>query len=286
MLDQEILLQTIEGIGLEHMDIDIDVSHVLLDDYPNAHFEFALLLVQGYYERYREQLGDNPPKAYLLRSLDYSKFYAVQRVTKDFHNLVDRTITYLLDDADRTGWFRSDYFGHDSLIELLASIADEHTNTNEFYDWDFIVTKLLPMARTAGVDPTSVMSASVQVRKMRSAVPAGRMIAEQLEKGVIDHKVAEESVRWLFGVVSNPRISARAAQAEFDKFRGKKLQRLDPLQARRVFLPGGKSWIIVNCDNQTEEITIERALGKLVDMHMSDMTEIARSLAEMLKGNR
>lgn len=286
MLTQQQLEIAVNEITLTHMQMKVDWQKVVLEDYPGAERDFALGLVQGYFFQYKRLLGEDSVRVDLLeKALRYSKFNAVRRITTEFHDLVDRTVTFLLDEAERTRWFSNDDFGHDSLEELLASIVDaQEEGTSSYYDWSFIASKVLPLARSMNIDLSTIMSASLQTRKLRSFVPAARVTLRQLEEGLIDEDQAKEAFTWGFGIVADSKISNSNAVEQFNVYRGKTVTILDPVITYKVFLPGGYEWLIVAAKSNSEVRAAEMALGKLVDIHLMDLGELASLLTRKIRG--
>lgn len=287
MLSQETLESVMEEITLAHMEIPVDRNALLLYDYPGAEREFALAIVQGYYSRFLEDLGKEATNHYYMeKALRHSKYLAVKRVTTELHDLVDRTGTFLLDEAARTRWFSHDDFaGWDTVEDLLASMADAtEEGSSTYYDMSFIAEKLLPVARTMGIDPGNIINASLQTRKLRAMVPAARMTLNQLESELITPGEAREAISWMFEVVANPRISKSTAQEQFDVYRGKRVQQLEKIPSFKVHMPGGAVWFVVPTHSGPEMRTIEMALGKTVDARLMDLGELSSLLRRKLRG--
>lgn len=263
----------VSALTLRHMDMKIDIENLLLDDYDTAHIDLAILLTQGYYKRTIKLLGDDAGKKQLNnRALYTAKWFAINRLTTQFKGLIDRTTLFMLADAEESGWYRTDWFGYDDLLGLLSSIADAtEEKASEYYDWNFIVGNLLPACQGFGIAPEQLMSASCNIKKLRGIVPAARELLDKNGNGTITDKKAREDIQWMLELASDIDVSYTVMRESIDTYRGKEINRIDPVAGERYILPQGKTLFVIEASSPVEERTIERALVNRVDFKTEDL---------------
>lgn len=281
-LTNDELIQEVRQIGMEHMDLDIDIRDALLDGEPGAEKRLAIYLVQGYYNRYKEKLGtDTKKQDYLNHALTLSKFNMIQVLTKDLHGLIDRATIFAMNDATETGWFHDLEFS--SLTDMLAAIYDgTEEDTSAYYDWKFISEHMVPIAQKLGVDIDKLTGASLQTKKIRGAVPTARMILEKLKTETIDETRAAEEFDWMFGEIANPNVSYIEMKDKLDNFRGISAKIKTPLRGEIFVVPNG-TWMLVKTNEVKEVAMIQQALKNRVDFSITDIAILFEEINKMLK---
>jgi hypothetical protein len=285
-VDVEVLKNHVDEVTLIDMAAKINTTHVLLDDYPQVHIDLSIKIVQGYYGRIIKDLGDDAArKEHKQRALDTAKWFAINRLTTQFHDIIDRSTFYMLTEAEQTGWYRSDWFGHDELKELLASIYDatEH-GSSTWYDWRFIVEQLVPAAERFGIPPGDLMSASVQIRKIRSIVPDARNLLERHANDVVSDEEAEAGLRFMLDLAKDPKISNSLLREKIAKWQGRSFNRPDPINSHKFMIPSGHTWFIIETSSAVEESMIEQALRNRANFKLTDLGWMVDKVRRMVKG--
>ena len=249
----------IEQITLSHMNEPIDMKERLMNHTGGNEQYLALWLVQEYFNIIDKELGKDADPRLRRRALDQSKYLAIQRLP-DLAIEIEAGHIFLLDEAERTGWFHSDFFGWDTLEEMLASQIDPDSMVkSEVSDRLFVVKTLLPAARSFGMKPNKLLAATCQVKKLRRSVPTARQILEELEMGDKKPKEAEKEIKQLIEWVAD----ARTTYTQFETNIGKR----EPPEAYRsinvfeVSLPGGEIWMVIPIKTETDKRIIDRMLN-------------------------
>lgn len=281
-MDTTTLIQEVDNITLAHMGMEIDIDELLLEDYMGAERHLAVALVQGYYKRYLVTLGKDANTSLKQRALVNSKWQATTRLTQELPGLVERATVFVLDEAERTGWYRDLEF--DSLQELLASIYDDtEERSSAHYDFRFIVETLLPAAKSFGIDTAYLMGASVQTKKLRGTVPHARNLLEQNKTGKLSDQDVTKALNWMFGIVSDPKVSYTEMKEQFNVFEGKVISRDDPLTGYKMIVTGGQMWYVVVVDEDRKGSMLEQALRNRVDFELTGMDFLLHSVTAMFK---
>lgn len=272
------LEQVLEVIKISHMAIDIDVNSLLMDESHQSHVEFAVYLVQQFYKRFLIQYGEDKKMhakskhEFELRCLDLAKWSATQRLP-GLESLSQRALVFLLDEAERTGWYHS--MEYDTIEEYLASMLDaQDEDKGAFYELTFVTKTLLPAARRFQIDPGLLLGATLSARKFRASVPAAREILERQGAGIFTTEQAQESLKWLLTEAADPSVTSSQFREDVDAFRGKVVERMEPLQAEKFFLRGDETWIVVKCQTDAHTRAIEQALGKLATIEMHSLDDL------------
>jgi len=281
-LRNDVIEQEVRMIEMSHMELQIDIQDDLLDGQPGAEKRLAIYLVQGYFNRYKEKLGNDTSKpAYLNHALTLAKFRAVQALTKDLHDLIDRATIFAMNDATESGWFHDLEFN--SLTDMLAAIYDgTEEDTSAYYDWKFISEHMIPIAQKLGVDIDKLTGASLQTKKIRGAVPTARMIIEKLKTEEIDEVRAADEMSWMFGQIADPAVSYIEMRNNLNKFRGISTEIKPPLRGEIFIVPGG-TWMLIKANEVKDVSMIEQALKNRVDFSLTDIVVLFEEINKMLK---
>lgn len=285
MVDVEAVKSHVAELTLMDMKAKINTTHVLLDDYPHVHMDLSVRIVQGYYNRIVKDLGEDAEDVRLLqRALDHAKWFAINRLTTQFHDIIDRSTFYMLTEAEQTGWYRSDWFGHDDLQELLASIYDAaEEGSSSWYDWRFIVEQLVPACNRFGIPPGDLMSASCQIRKIRSMVKDARTILERHANKVITDEEAEAGLKFMLDLAKDPKISISKMREAVDRWQGRSIERPEPIEAHKFMIPGGNTWFVIETNSAIEETMVEQALRNRVDFKFAQLGVIVDKVRDLVK---
>jgi hypothetical protein len=248
----------IEQITLAHMNMNIDVSTIIMEHKQGNEQVFAIWMVQLYYSNMLEALGEDATPYNKKRALDHAKFFTLQRLP-DLKSMTEASFYFLLDEANKTGWFHEDHIGYDSLDELIANIVDsESMSKGEVSNWNFIANEMIPMAKHFGVTPDKLFSASCQIKKLRGSVPVCRQIKYELEMGDKTEAQAGKEFKAVIEWLADPKVT----YTQFEILAGKQ----DPPEAKRavsmyeVSIPGGTTWIVIPVETETDQRIIERML--------------------------
>lgn len=285
-VDVEAVKSHVDELTLMDMAAKINTTHVLLDDYPQVHIELSIRIVQGYYRRIIKDLGEDAAhQEHKKRALDTAKWFAINRLTTQFHDIIDRSTFYMLTEAEQTGWYRSDWFGHDELQELLASIYDAtEEGSSTWYDWRFIVEQLVPACERFGIPPGDLMSASCQIRKIRSMVKDARTILERHANKVITDEEAEAGLKFMLDLAKDPKVSISRMREAVDKWQGRSIDRPEAIDSKKFMIPGGNTWYIIETTSAVEERMIEQALRNRADFKLTDLGWMVERVRKMVKG--
>ena len=273
----------IEQITLHHMNMAIDIDELLMNRRPGDEQLLAIYIIQRFYNNIVTKLGDDATSYYKRRALDHAKLFAIQRLP-DVKATADASFIYLIDEANRTGWFHSDHIGYDSIDELLASIVDsESTSESELSDWRFIAKQLLPAAKKFGISSDDLLAATCQVKKLRGAVPVWRQILGELETGDKEVDEAEEELKAIVGWVADPKITFQ----QFEIFAGKR-ESPDMLRAITVYdvsLPGGDTWMVIPVSTETDKRIVEKQLNHRMRKRPRAMPWLLNEIRKYLPGD-
>jgi hypothetical protein len=285
-VDVEAVKTHVDELTLMDMDAKINTTHILLDDYAQVHIDLSIRIVQGYYRRIIKDLGeDSVHQEHKKRALDTAKWFAINRLTTQFHDIIDRSTFYMLTEAEQTGWYRSDWFGHDELQELLASIYEAtEEGTSPWYDWRFIVEQLVPAAEKFGIPPGDLMSASCQIRKIRGMVPEARNLLERHANEAITDEDAEAGLRFMLNLAKDPKVSISQMRDKVNVWQGRSIERPDPIESKKFMVPGGNTWFIIETNSAIEERMIEQALRNRATFRLTDLGWMVERVRKMVKG--
>lgn len=280
----------IHKITLKHMTLEIDPTRFLREDYPEAHIDLAIFLVQQYYVQIMA-VTDVHAKDRQQNSLDKAKWFAAKRLTQDLHALVDRSTTFILDEAERTRWFSSKIFNYDTLTQLLASMYDmedpKHIGSSTWYDWRTVIQTMLPLARRFNIDTGELMASSMQVKKLRAACPIFTHLQEKLDAGVITPEVAAELMTEVIHEVADPRVSGAMIDRKSDEIRGKVIKSPEALSGFIYITPDGGEWLVIPTDGDpVKRRTVQLGLNNRVNFEMKSLSELLSAVAEMIKSER
>ncbi len=286
MVDVEAVKSHVDELTLLDMTATINTTRVLLDDYPSVHTDLSIRIVQGYYRRIMKDLGeDGAHQEHKKRALDTAKWFAINRLTTQFHDIIDRSTFYMLTEAEQTGWYRSDWFGHDELQELLASIYDAtEEKSSAWYDWRFIVEQLVPACERFGIPPGDLMSASCQIRKIRSMVKDARIILERHANKAITDEEAEAGLKFMLDLAKNPKVSISHMREKVDAWQGRSIERPEPIDSKKFMIPGGNTWFVIETNSAIEERMIEMALKNRASFKLTDLGWVVEEIRKMMKG--
>lgn len=281
-MNTEQIVKEVKSITLAHMEMDIDTEKLFLDDYPGAERHLAVYLVQGYYRRYLNGLGDNPKQVYLNKALTHSKWFTINRLTQELPGLIERTTVFMLDEAEREGWFAD--MEYENVSELLASMYDDsEASASEHSDYSFIVNTLIPTARSFNIDTDKVMGASVQTKKLRGMVPHVRELLHRQETSLISAEETAATLKWMFSQVADTDISYLQMKDAFNEWHGKTKEMDKPLLGYQMIVSGEETWMLVPVHSEKERAMVEQALRNRVDFRLTGMDTALKMITDLFK---
>lgn len=288
MKDIAALKEQIESLELHHMEIPIDQEKLLLDDYPEAHVHLSVAITQGFFRRIKEDLPSHDHK-FLERALAHAKWFAINRLASEMHDLIDRSVLFMLTEAENTGWYRKEeWLGYQDLSELLSSTFEQtEEETSSWYDWKFIVEQLVPAADKFGISPGDIMSASYQVKKLRGMVTTARSLLSKHEANRIDTKDAEAGLAWMLDLVKDPQVSYSSMKDRLNRYEGKIIAgRPEPINAHKFMTPDNKIYYTIEVTDRVTERMIEQALKNRVTFTLTSLGDLFDKVGGMIKSNR
>lgn len=265
-------------IDLSEMEREIDSQVLLSEEYKGNEKDMAAVLTQIYYNKLMgvvQRDGHEATNLVRTKILVNAKWLATKRLTQEFPGLVDRASMFILDDAQRNGWHHA--LEYDTVEELLASMYDaSEPGTSTHRDYRFIVEDLLPAARSMNVNTSALIQNAVQVKKLRGATPAFRLLLQKHKEKEISDKETKETLKWLFDLVGNEE-EYEAVKPKIDQWRGKVVAEAKPILGGK-FEAGEKTIYLIIADNRLERTTVENVTRNIVDYDLSikDFEEIAR----------
>lgn len=277
-----VIIGEVEGIELSHvLSCNVNVDRLLLEDYPGAERDLALLLVTKFYQlNFASKFKPTDGVALRERALSYSKWYTIRRLN-ELTGLVERATLYSMDEANQTGWFHD--MEYDSLEDMLSSIYEEHEGQSEAYDWKFIVEQLVPAAKEAGIPSGTLMMASLSVKKLRMVVPAARELFKKAEEGIVTEEESKETLfHWLEQIASRD-VTASTFREETDKWRNRSSESTKPLHGYQFMMPDGDWWVVSIAPDNAKLATVQQALRNRVEIQTTDLGFLLKTINEMLK---
>lgn len=272
----------IENISLGEMQLEIDDDALLTENIPNRSYLMAVRVVQKFFRAVMSTIGDTDKPLLQKRALDTAKYMAIQ-VMPELANTVEAALGILICEAQATGWHTSDWFGYDSIADLLSNTWEEaEEGSSRKSDYTFIVTQLIPAAKAMQIEPALLLAATTQAKKLRNSVP----IARQILQSDLPETAKENSLRWLVGLVADPNISVRQMAKQIEESRGTHTPAPQPLAAKKYLVPGNKTWIVIECQTPVEERFVELALHNKVIIEFTDLAELFERVSKMLKGKQ
>lgn len=272
---------TLSQITLNHMSMEIDIASILKEHHPKAAEYIAIYIVQQFYNQITSKLGEEADKRLFRRALDHAKFYTLQRLP-ELKSETEAALYFLLDEAERTGWFHSDFIGFDSLEELvLAAVDPESTPKSEVSDWNFIAKETIPAARSFGMDADTLFAANLQVKKLRGSVPIQRQILNELAMGDKTEEEARAEFRQVIEWVADPNIT----YTQFETNVGKRepAERLRAINVYDVAIPGGESWIVIPVETETEKRIVERMLNGRMNKKLRPLPWLVEKIQGLIR---
>lgn len=257
-------------LSVEHAEVSID--RIITEDGPRAHIDFAIVLVRAFYNKWIKTIegyGDKAiPAAMRERCLLYAKVDAHQWLFTQGHELVDRATAFLMDEANRTGWFREDYFSWDRLEDMVASMVDQTTEgSGPWWQWLTFQNKIIPAARANGIEPGKLYSSAMQIRKARQLAPAWNELEARMKGGVITEEEGAETLRWMLGLAANRDVNSTQMETQVNEWRGKVAEIPAPIRGMLVLLPKlNKRIFVIETDNPVIEKLITNALRNKVEL--------------------
>lgn len=288
MTDVEALRKQIENLELKHMEFEVDKDRLLLDDYPEAHIHLSIAITQGFYERIKEDLPSEDFK-HLERALAHAKWFAINRLATEMGDLIDRSVVYMLSEAEETGWYRkSEWLGYNDLSDFLGSFVEQaEEESSKWYDWKFIVEQLLPAANKFGISPGDIMSASYQIKKIRGMVTTARRLLAQHEANRISDKKAEAGLAWMIDMVRDTRVSYKQMKDKLNRYEGKVITgRPDPIQGYKFMTPDNRIFYAIRVETRIQERMVEMALKNRVKFPLTDLGVLFDIVNRMIKSKR
>jgi hypothetical protein len=256
-------------------------NRCLTETYPGADRELALGVVQGFYRKF--ELPEGTSLSVCRMALSRAKFMAIQRLEDGLPALVEAATVYLMDEAERTGWYHD--LEYDNLQELFAGMADAaEEGTGAWYDYHNIVKNILPAARKAEIDPHDLLLGSTQVRKLRGSVTLFNTLTEMMRNERITTTEGEETLREIVKDVADTSLSYPEMKEKWDTWRGKKIERPEPLPGFWIYLPGGGAWGIVITQGKSKEMAVvENGLRNLVNFKLTGLDFLINTVRGFFK---
>ncbi len=280
------LKNEVQTIQLSDMDRKVDLERAITEGYPGAERDIAIVVVQKYFDKFRKKLPEYTRNADNLykRALANSKYFAINYITQELPDLVERSISFLLLEAEQTGWYRQ--LEYDNLTDLMSNIYEtkKKKGTSEWYDWRFLVEKLFPVAKKLEIDIEDLIGASVQHRKLRDAVPAARTIVDKYENQVFTPEKAADDLKWLMGIVADPSKSADQALIDFDTYRGKVYTLPEVIDGQMFLMPENRTILVIDVTGK-ETSLVTQALQGRVNFMPSDPKYLFNRITELLGMN-
>lgn len=279
----------IDNITLLHMGIEIDLNRLLTEDYPNAHIDFAILLIQKNYFRYIKEIekvsnGSSIPQYLKERAFLYSKLSATNWLVRHSKELMERSTAFLLEEAERTGWYRTDYFGYDTLLDFLASLSDaQEEGTSNAYYWNAFVTKVVPAAEKADIAPGQLLASSAQARKMHWLVTVYNNIERYMKTGAMTADQGEKEFVKFVEMAASSKVTSLEFEDNVEKWRGRKTKTPEPIVGYNCILgQDGKGLIIIETGNGVDSSMVTNSLRNKVVLETVGVKKIIKLLTELL----
>lgn len=282
-IEREKIAQGIDKITLNDIKLkEYDLEKILMEGYEGAERDFACYLIQRYYNKRLESWEGEPTRAHEERILVESKWWTLNNLNTQLPSLIERTNLYMLIEADQTGWYRQ--MEYSDLQDLLSSMMDDtDPQSSERYDWQFIVEKLVPAARSFGIEPSKLANAAHQVSKIRASVPVARSILEKHKNGELTDKQARNDLKWVIENIANPAITLPKLKPELDKYRGIVPDSEVSIEGH-IYMTGDQSAVIlISLKSQLELRIVEQRLKKRVDFKVADYKQFAQKALELLQ---
>jgi hypothetical protein len=273
----------LEWITVEHMDKEIDIKQIIINDHGNQEGELCIFLTQAYYTHIIEENAGKGAKLNREgqeRALSLAKWQTTRRVSSEsdgLAGLVERAKFFMLNDAENTGWHHS--LEYDDVSDLLASILEGKEGMNEAYDWRFIVEQLVPAAQQAKIPASMISMATQNVKKVRGLVPAARELLQRHERGEIEPEEAERTLQeWIKETVDD-NVSYEGLREKLDHWRGVAVQRDEPFIGYKILMPNGKFMLAIPTRNDRDVAIVEQSLRNKVDIRITGMDWLEKRIS-------
>lgn len=283
----------IDTIQLFHVDGEtIDIGDIITEDGPQAHIKFALYLIQVQYRKIVASIVSHdhkePTRAMKERALLYARHATMSWLLRDGKGLIDRTTAYLMEEAERTGWFRSDYFSWDSIEEFVASCVDAtEDDSSEHWAWLTFAKKIVPAAKAAGIETGLLMSSSLQVKKLRhSLVPAWNELEERMKLGAVSEDKGQDTFRWMLELAANPTVTYPQMKEEVDTWRGVTPKLPEPLEGLSVLVNENETIYLVVSKSRVEAHLVEMALRNKANLEVVGLKTFIKLTAKLMGAER
>lgn len=275
-MSQEIL-KGIEHIELPHMLLEIDPDDFIIEEDELAGKKLAIYLVQKFYKKVTADMEkfNKISRKQQDQALVYAKYYASKKAI-ELPDVIASATGWLFKDANETGWFNDLPGEFQTLSEFLSTFLDGvEENSSSFYDWDFIITQLLPFAQTMGIDPGLVFGASNHVRKLRALVPAAREITNAVNNHDMSQKKGKRLIEDFLKDCADPTLASKDFVNRVDEYRG--IERALPEIPGAFIVTGRDQYIItIEVDSKRRLKQIENALRHKVSFTFKDISYILR----------
>lgn len=274
-------------IQLEDMQIPINIGRAILADYDQVERDLCVFLVQGYYNQIVQDKGGKLNRAGKERALYIAKYQATKRLSTEddgLRGLVERSKLFMINDAEQTGWHQG--LEYNDVAELLASFAEGKKDSDEAYDWKFIVEQLLPAATEVGIAPGMVMGASLNIGKMRSMVSAGRELLERQKSGAIEQNEARETLENWLNLAINKNVTREGFIEELNQWRGLSVNRKEPLVGYQIMMPNNTCFMVIPTETNKDISLVEQALRNRVDFRITGFDWLQKEVTGQTKSYR
>lgn len=280
-ISSEESILNIESIHLDHMRLELSPGEILnKPESPQSAQYLALWVVQNYFWEHPIVKAGGKDRNKMQVALEQAKEHATRFFLENWKSLGERATIFILNDAQRTGWFSSSYFQYDSLESYIASrIDDSAEKSSSWWDYKFILEVLIPNAKAAGIDPRLLYAASGQVKKLRQFVPTAKAILKDANPGkeaIMEHFVE---------MIADPDISPASFKNATDYYRGKIRPPDEHVIAYQYNLPGNKAWFVIECDNSNVG-KLATSIQRFAELRIADYAVIFQKMYNMLGDKR
>ena len=210
------------------------------------------------------------------------KSWVIERVKtgKEQH---ERSLFFLLDDANRTGWYQ-DLNEMDSIEELLASKLEGLDDGSEYSDYAYMLKTSVPIIRQAaenkGTPPENLTGLITSASKSRVFVPLCRDLIPTNGAALSD--VNESTLLKYAEMVTDPTISVMTFREEVSKARGKFRGAPEPASVDKYDI-SGETWVLIRTTNDVQRRAIEMAIKRVTqEPNQRDPISLAKELGDKL----
>jgi hypothetical protein len=273
-----------KDITLKDMEQEIDLDDILLKDGPDAHERFALFVIQVYFRKLCKVIEEHGSitKELRKRSLLYAKHQAMSWLIREGKPLIDRSMSFMVEEAKRTGWYKSDHFSYSDVEDLIASLVDEtEDGSADRWAWTTFANKIIPAARSAGIEPGLLAASATGIKKVRHCLaPAWNELSDRMKTGAISVDEGKSTMDWLLQLSADPKITYTVMQKEVNNWRGKTVKAPEAIPGFEVLLGNQETWFLIKTQSGVNTKRVEQALRKISDLEIVGLKTMLRILNE------